>query len=224
MRAFIALVLWLTLACSTAVFAAADNALLAKIQSAYGQINAFEADFNQILTHKESGSVEKRKGHLQFQKPLLIRWQTVKPHEETLVVNNKEIWDYLPDEQIAYRYSPAVAQDSRSIIQVITGQAKLNKDFDVKTGGNENGLIKLSLFPKDPSPQMVEAAIWVDPASGVIHRANVTDFYGNSNDVSFQSFKPAAKIAPGQFTFKAPKGIEVEDRIQKGLEERQLFK
>lgn len=202
----------------------ADNALLAKIQNAYGQINSFEADFNQTLIHRESGSTEKRKGRLAFQKPLLIRWQTEKPHEETLVVNSKEIWDYLPDEEIAYRYSPALAQDSRSIIQVLTGQAKLNKDFDVKSDGNENGMAKLTLFPKDPSPQMVEATIWVDPASGAIQRAKVTDFYGNSNDVAFQSFRPGAKIPASQFSFRPPKGIEVEDRIQHKVQERELFK
>lgn len=210
--------------CAQVCIAGADNALIAKIQNAYSQINSFEADFEQKLTHKESGAVEKRKGKLAFQKPLLIRWQTQKPHEETLIVNSKEIWDYIPDEQVAYRYSPAVAQDSRSIIQVLTGQAKLSKDFDVKSAGNENGLTKLILYPHDPSPQMVEAAIWVDPASGAIQRANVIDFYGNSNDVAFHSFKPGAKISKGQFSFKPPKGADVEDRIDRKVQERELFK
>lgn len=201
-----------------------DLDLLNKIQQVYGQLQTFEADFTQTLTHRESGAVEKRKGKLLFQRPLNIRWQTQKPHEETLVVNQKEIWDYLPDEEIAYRYAPELAQDSRSIIQVLTGQAKLNKDFDVKNGGKDHGLMKLILFPKEPTSQMIEAAIWIDPASTVIQRANVTDFYGNVNDVAFNSFKPGAKIAASQFSFKAPKGVEVEDRIKRGLEERTLFK
>lgn len=228
MRVFWQAILALTLIIGGADAQAAQQkvepALLTKIQQAYGQIQSFEADFNQTLTHKESGAVEKRKGKLVFQKPLNIRWQTQKPHEETLVVNQTEIWDYLPDEKIAYRYAPALAQDSRSIIQVLTGQAKLNKDFDIKAGGNEHGLKKLVLFPKEPTPQMIEAAIWVDPDSGAIQRANVTDFYGNVNDVAFNSFKPGVKPAPSQFTFKAPKGVEVEDRIKHGPEERTLFK
>lgn len=201
-------------------------AIVNKIQDAYKQIDSFEAEFEQTLTHRESGSTEKRKGKLQFQKPLLIRWQTQKPHEETLIVNAKEIWDYLPDEEIAYRYAPQLVQDSRSIIQVLTGQAKLNQDFDVKPAGKTgaNGLRKLMLFPHDPTPQMVEAAIWVDPATGAIQRASVTDFYGNVNDVAFSSFKPGARIAASQFSFKPPKGIEVEDRIKHAVQERELFK
>lgn len=205
--------------------AQASSAIVNKIQNAYSQINSFEAEFDQTLTHRESGAVEKRKGKLQFQKPLLIRWQTGKPHEETLIVNSKEIWDYLPDEEIAYRYAPNLVQDSRSIIQVLTGQAKLSRDFEVKSAAkSENGLQKLMLFPHEPTPQMVEAAIWVNPASGIIQRASVTDFYGNINDVAFNGFNPGVKIAARQFSFTPPKGIEVEDRIRHNVQERELFK
>lgn len=219
-----AVFLLLMMLAAPVAYAAADNALLAKIQNAYSQLKAFEAEFDQTLTHKQSGSVEKRKGRIAFQKPLSVHWQTAKPHEEILVVNPKEIWDYLPDEQLAYRYAPELIQDSRNIVNVLTGQARLDKDFDIKPGGSRNGLTKLILYPREPNTQMVEAAIWVDPGSGAIQRANVIDFYGNSNDVAFRSFKPQAKIDASRFNFKPPKGTEIEDRIEQKVPERELFK
>ena len=194
------------------------------IQARYEKLRTFSATFEQTLTHKESGSVEKRQGNLLFQKPLLIRWQTDKPHEETLVVTNKEIWDYLADEEIAYRYPLELVRDSRTIIQVITGQAALTKDFDVKEDGQENGLAKLHLYPKEAAPQMVEALLWVEPATGYIRRASIIDFYGNSNDVRFTQFKPDVSLKASDFTFTAPKGVEVEDRIDRKVQERELFK
>lgn len=194
------------------------------IQARYDKLRTFSATFEQTLTHKESGSVEKRQGNLLFQKPLLIRWQTDKPHEETLVVTNKEIWDYLADEEIAYRYPLELVRDSRTIIQVITGQAALTKDFDVKEDGQENGLAKLHLYPKEAAPQMVEALLWVEPATGYIRRASIIDFYGNSNDVRFTQFKPDVSLKASDFTFTAPKGVEVEDRIDRKVQERELFK
>lgn len=202
----------------------ASDAIVGKLQQFYGNLDAFGANFTQILEHKESGSKETRQGKLSFKKPLLIRWQTAKPHEETLIVNSKEIWDYLPDEEIAYRYSPALAQDSRSIIQVLTGQAALSRDFDVKHAGAEKGLEKLTLYPHEPSTQMIEAAIWVNPSSGQIQRARIIDFYGNANDVSLDSFRGGAKFAESEFKFSPPKGVEVEDRVESRLEERELFK
>ena len=194
------------------------------IQARYEKLRTFSATFEQTLTHKESGSTEKRQGNLLFQKPLLIRWQTDKPHEETLVVTNKEIWDYLADEEIAYRYPLELVRDSRTIIQVITCQAALTKDFDVKEAGQENGLAKLHLYPKEAAPQMVEALLWVEPSTGYIRRASIIDFYGNSNDVRFTQFKPDTSLKASDFTFTAPKGVEVEDRIDRKVQERELFK
>lgn len=194
------------------------------IRQRYDRLSSFSADFEQTLTHKESGSTEKRRGKLLFRKPLLIHWQTAKPHEETLVVTSQEIWDYLPDEEIAYRYPPDLVKDSHSIIQVVTGQASLAKDFDVRHEGLENGLARLLLYPKEPTPQLVEACIWVSPESGYIRRARIVDFYGNSNDVSFVSFTPDANISARQFSFTPPDGIEVEDRMDRNIPERDLFK
>ncbi len=198
--------------------------LASVIQQRYETLKSFSAEFEQTLTHKESGSVERRQGSLLFQKPLLIRWQTAKPHEETLVVTAREIWDYLPDEEVAYRYPPSLVRDSRSIIQVITGQAALTKDFDVKPEGEDQGMAKLRLYPKEPAPQMVEAVIWVEPGSGYIRRASIVDFYGNTNDVRFLSFKPDVRLSSSDFSFTPPKGIDVEDRIDRDMSERELFK
>lgn len=206
------------------LFPAMAANLASVIQERYETLKSFSADFEQTLTHKESGSVERRQGRLLFQKPLLIRWHTAKPHEETLVVTAKEIWDYLPDEEVAYRYPPSLVRDSRSIIQVITGQAALTKDFEVKPEGEEQGLAKLRLYPKEPAPQMVEALIWVEPGSGYIRRASIVDFYGNTNEVRFTSFKPDARLKSSDFSFTPPKGIEVEDRIDRDVPERELFK
>ncbi|WP_297671891.1 outer membrane lipoprotein carrier protein LolA, partial [uncultured Desulfovibrio sp.] len=192
MRTFGIPALALGILCCAVAARAADMAPL--IQARYDVLRSFSASFEQTLTHKESGSREKRQGTLLFRKPLLIRWQTEKPHEETLVVTAKEIWDYLPDEEVAYRYPLDLVRDSRSIIQVVTGQAALTKDFDVKDEGRENGLVRLRLYPKEPAPQMVEAELWVEPATGYIRRARIVDFYGNSNDVRFTAFRPDAPL------------------------------
>lgn len=188
-----------------------------KIQDAYSKISSFEATFEQKLRHRESDTVETRKGKLLFQKPLSIRWVTEKPHEEVIVVNAREIWNYLPDEDLAYIYPPDAIGDANGIIPVVTGQARLHEDFDVKSAGKEGGLAKILLLPKSPTPQLVEATIWVDEKSGLIRRAAIKDFYGNGNEVRFLSFKPGVKVSQGQFNFKAPAGVEVEDRRKNGL-------
>ena len=71
---------------------------------------------------------------------------------------------------------------------------------------------------------MVEAVIWVEPDNGYIRRASIVDFYGNTNEVRFTSFKSDVRLKASDFSFTPPKGIEVEDRIDHDVPERELFK
>jgi len=199
------------------------NAVVKEVQRVYGAMDAFQATFTQKLSHQESGSFEMRNGTLLFKKPLFVRWESVKPNAELLVINSREIWNYLPDETIAYRYAPELAKDSRTLIRVITGQARLDQDFFVEEDGKEDGLLRLRLHPLEPTQQMVEAGIWVDPASYLIKKAIVVDFYGNSNEVTFTGLNTKLKLAENSFDFTPPKDATVEDRRKDGVQE-QIFK
>ena len=192
------------------------NAVAAKVQAAYADMESFRADFTQELLQRDSGMVQKRSGTLDFQRPLRVRWETVAPHAELLMVTDKEIWSYLPDEELAYRYSRALAEDSRSLIQVITGQSAITRDFDVEDSGEpqKDGLIHLLLFPKEPTAEMTEAQIWVDSATSLIRRAMVMDFYGNTNTVELKGLQKNASIPASRFSFTPPKGTEVEDHTE----------
>ena len=203
--------------------ASGPDPLVGAMQQRYQDLQSFSGEFTQTLTHQESGSVEQRKGTLIFQKPFRLRWETVKPDPELLVVTEKEVWDYLPDEELAYRYSPEVVRDSRSVIQVITGQSRLDKDFDVSRQKDENGLAVLRLYPKEPTPQLVEAVLWIDPQSKLIRRAQITDFYSNKNDIAFTRLTPGAAAPSGAFAFTPPRGITVEDLKDNPTPERPLL-
>lgn len=211
------------------LFYAVPSALCAEpgssLQAHYAAMKSFTASFEQVLVHKESGMKETRSGKLIFSKPLLIRWETkdASGNSELLVVNSKEIWNYLPEESLAYRMPLDLVQDSRTIIQVITGQANLDKDFDVKEKGAENGLLRLLLYPKEPLPQMVEARLWVDPNTNLIRRAVIIDFYGNSNDITLSDLRENISVASSAFSFTPPKGVDVEDRMDPNIQERTLF-
>lgn len=197
-------------------FAAEISAAAEKMQAAYASMQSFRAEFSQQLLQRESGVVEKRSGVILFQKPLRVRWETAAPHAELLMVTDREIWNYLPDEELAYRYSRELAEDSRSIIQVITGQSALSRDFNVESAQDpEDGkLIHLLLYPKDPTTELTEAQIWLDPETFLIRRAMIMDFYGNTNTIELSSIKKNASVSNSDFLFTPPKGTEVEDHVE----------
>jgi outer membrane lipoprotein carrier protein len=106
---------------------------------------------------------------------------------------------------------------------VVTGQARLDQDFSVEDDGKEDGLLRLRLHPLEPTQQMVEAGIWVDPASYFIKKAVIIDFFGNSNEVVFTKLTAKPKLDEKSFDFAPPKGVIVEDRKTSGVRE-QVFK
>lgn len=187
-----------------------------KMQNAYAGMSSFRSEFTQFLLQRESNVTEKRTGVLLFQKPLRVRWETDSPHKELLLVTDKEIWNFLPDEELAYRYSRDLAEDSRSLIQVVTGQSSLDKDFDVEPAQStdKENLIHLMLYPKEPTIELTEAQIWLDPGTFLIRRAMVMDFYGNTNTIDLQGLKPNASVTEKDFQFSPPKGIDIEDHTE----------
>lgn len=196
---------------------AADiSATVKKMQAAYAAMQSFRADFSQQLLQRESGMTEERHGVILFQKPLHVRWETAAPHAELLMVTDREIWNYLPDEELAYRYSRALAEDSRSLIQVITGQSALSRDFDVESAQSEEDgkLIHLLLYPKEPTTELTEAQLWLDPESALIRRAMVMDFYGNTNTIELKNLTPDVAVSDKDFRFTPPAGTEVEDHVE----------
>ncbi len=185
-----------------------------EIQNKYKKVNTIKTTFEQTLNHKESGAVQKRKGELLFQKPFLVRWETKNPHPELLLITDKIVWNYLPDEEVAYRYTPDVVESSRPLVQVITGQAQLSRDFSIQVLGQDAGYTKLHLFPHEPTPEMVEAFIWIDKDK-IIRKASIIDFYGNSNTLHFTKVQTNVKFTQKTFSFTPPKDIDVEDGMRK---------
>lgn len=200
------------------LFMAAGSALAQsvpeRVQAKYTIITSMRCEYTQNLVHKESGSRKKRSGVLSFTKPLLVRMENKKPSPELLLVAKDVIWNAFPEEEIAYKYALTLAQDSRSIIQVITGRASLDKDFYVENKDGEAGLLVVDLFPKEPTQAMVEVRLWVDPKTDLIRKLRVYDFYGNENELAFSKQEINANLPASQFTYTPPRDFAVEDRTR----------
>lgn len=201
------------------------SALVQKIQQQYETLESFQAQFTQRLTNVSSGETQERGGTLYYMKPQLVRWETVTPENELLVVGRDAVWDYFADEEAAYKYDLAAVLESKTILRFISGQAKIEDEFFVEDAGEEGGLAKLSLLPLEPEPQLVQAYLWVDPDTGIFERILLMDFYGNENDLSFQDLELDPDLDASLFEFEPPDGVDVFDNTEpgdQGIEEHDL--
>ena len=98
--------------------------LAARIQKKYATITAFSSSFTQAIRNAASGDTERRAGTIAFKKPLLVRWETVTPEKELLLVAQDAVWDYFEEDKEAYRYAVEEIINSKTMLRFLTGKAK----------------------------------------------------------------------------------------------------
>lgn len=184
------------------------------IHARYSKIKSMAAQFEQTVTHKESGIEEQRSGNLYFQKPFLVRWVSNPPFSETIVVDKEHLWQYFPDEELALKFKAAAIEDQGEFLAVLTGRAPLIEKFKIVPSEEVEGVYSLKLIPYSPSMSLVEATIWVDMESGLILRLLYADFYGNLNDIAFVNQELDVRMPSDAFSFKIPPGTVVEDHAK----------
>lgn len=193
------------------------------IQQRYESLKTFQAEFVQELTNVSSGEVDIRKGRIWFKQPSQVRWETVDPEKELLIVGPEYAWDYIEDEELAIKYSVASLLDSKTILRFISGQANLKEDFIVKSEwqGAEavrdkwgKGFTVLQLVPKEAEPGMVLAYIGAEPDTGLLRQVMIVDFYGNGNELRLSDVELDVDLPSETFVFTPPEGTQIEDNTQ----------
>ncbi|ACS79959.1 outer membrane lipoprotein chaperone LolA [Maridesulfovibrio salexigens] len=207
------LILVISALISFSSIALADE-LTTEIQKTYDSIKTFKADFTQTLTNAASKEQDIRSGKITFKQPSLLRWESIKPEPELLIVGESTVWDYFPEDELALKYRTQQLFNSKTMIKFISGQAKLEEDFVVENQGEDNGLIKLKLLPLEPETGMVLAFAWIDPEKKMMRKVLVVDFYGNGNEVFMDNIEIDPEVDDAQFQFTPPQGVNVEDNTQ----------
>lgn len=180
----------------------------------YQKVDTMRAQFEQTITHKESGIDEQRSGELFFQKPFLVRWESHPPYSELIVVDNNYLWQYFPEEELALKFKAADVDDQSEFLAVLTGRAPLVEKFRITPQDEVEGVYSLKLLPHSPSMSLVEATIWVDMESGLILRLAYTDFYGNINDIAFVNQELDVRLPGAVFSVKLPPDTTIEDHTK----------
>ncbi|MEW5773931.1 MAG: outer membrane lipoprotein carrier protein LolA [Thermodesulfobacteriota bacterium] len=185
------------------------------MQSQYESLTSFTASFVQTLTNAQTGEKEVRKGTIAFRQPALVRWDTLSPEKQLLVVGDKAVWDYYADEKAAYKYPTTDVLSSKTMLRFISGKARLEQDFYVTELPEKDGLLEMELVPREAEPGLVQATVWVTPATYMLYRVLLVDFYGNKNDLALDNLLLNPDLPKSDFEFSPPAGTKVFDNTKK---------
>lgn len=188
----------------------ADEGTLTRIQRQYESIVSFQAEFSQELSVAASNETDTREGLLFYQHPGHIRWETLQPEKELLIVGPEVVWNYFEDEETAYQYAAEDVLGSAMVLRMLSGQVRLDEDFVVEENlGDDDASRVIRLRPRTPEPNLVEATIWVDPETFLLQRVLALDFYGNTNQVTIHNLQLNPDLDPALFQFDPPEGVAV---------------
>ncbi|MDQ7031554.1 MAG: outer membrane lipoprotein carrier protein LolA [Desulfonauticus sp.] len=189
--------------------------VLDKMQQKYEQINSFATNFYQTLTNAATREQDLRKGKIYYKKPGLVLWQVLAPEKEKLILGENIVWDYFPEENIAYKYSRKQILTSKTMLKFISGKANIKEDFIPEFQGEQKDGLKFKLVPKKPEPNLVLAYIWVDKKSFLLNRILLIDFFGNGNELSLTNTRINIPLKNKLFYFHPNKGVEIQDNSKK---------
>ena len=185
--------------------------LVAKIQETYEKTEDMKALFIQDVTIKALKKTEREEGTFYFKKPRMMRWDYELPKPKKLIINEKKMWLYVPEDRVAYVQDTKDTLDSRTIIKFLSGMGKIGEDFHLRYSDppvNDSGDYLLILTPKSKELGVDKLYLTVDASDVRMKECMFTDFYGNITRLTFKNIKINNGLPSKLFTFAPPAGVE----------------
>lgn len=178
-----------------------------ELNARLSQNDGFSADFTQIVMSPEGEVLLDGKGSVQISRPSLFRWKTSAPDETLLVSDGKSVWYYSPfvEQVTILKQEQATAQTPFVLLT-------RNRESDWDNYNVTQSQDTFTLKPAAAGTTVGTFQIKIN-AKGVIQAFNVIEQDGQQSRFAFTHFK-MQKPDTSLFTFKVPKGVEVDDQRQ----------
>jgi chaperone LolA len=217
LKKFLTLPLFITLLMCGAFTAHAENAVTvdegyAALDHFLNGLHSLQSDFVQTVQDSREQVTEKTTGTLAIKRPGKFRWDYAKPHQQTIVSDGKRIWVYDPElEQVTIRSVDQTISGTPAML--LSGDGKngnaLKDNFVVDHAERHEDMLVINLAPKraDTDFKLVQLAL----RDNSLVAMSLTDKLGQTTLVEFHLFRRNATLSDSQFSFTAPKGVDVID-------------
>ncbi|MDN3985994.1 outer membrane lipoprotein chaperone LolA [Zwartia vadi] len=202
--------LWMSglLGCLAAVLTAPAYAQTAReqLKSFVEQVQSASGDFAQYTVGPQGQTKPAQRGKFLFMRPGRFKWDVLKPYEQQIVSNGREVFQFDPDlNQVTVRkFDQAVGASPAAIL---FGSGSFEQSFDVTALPNKESLVWLRAKPRQPDAGFVH----VDLAfkDGIPHRIILLDAFGQTTHVELSALVRNPGLSTSNFDFVAPKGADV---------------
>ena len=188
------------------------------VQSHYESVQTLEASFEQRTESVVMGmsalsdleDAEVSRGRVLLGKPGLMRWTYTEPQPSLVVSDGRTLWVYDAVARQVTRVPVGQQVLAGAALQFLLGEGSLLETFQIEASSCTPSSVVLDLQPIEPA-SYERLGLVADPKSGVIFEISIVDLFGNRTRIRFSDLITNQSIAPEQFEFVVPKGVEVND-------------
>ncbi|MGJ4729149.1 outer membrane lipoprotein chaperone LolA [Luteimonas sp. SDU101] len=198
---------WLLVAI-VALAGAAHAGGRAQLDSFTRGLTGLDGQFTQQVLDEGGRVRETSSGRVALSAPRLFRWEYEKPYPQLIVADGKTVWVYDPDlEQVSRRPQGSAEQDSP--LAALIDPARLDRDYLVEEGGEDDGLQWLVLKPKQGAEDAPFQSARLGMAASGLARMEIVDALGQRTQIRFSGWKRNPGFERGTFVFTPPAGVDV---------------
>ena len=162
--------------------------------------------FTQTTKATTGQGTPNQSGTFSFQRPGKFKWQVMKPYEQLIVSDGKQLYQYDPDlMQVTVRaVGEAIGSSPASIL---FGSGSLEQSFNVAPMPAKEGVEWLRATPKSPDAGFSRVDIGF--RDGLPAQLELLDAFGQTTQVTFANMVRNPAVSADSFRFVAPKGVDV---------------
>jgi outer membrane lipoprotein carrier protein len=165
-----------------------------------------KASFVQVVQGKGRATPQESSGTFTFARPGKFRWAYEKPYEQLVVGDGGKLWIYDRDlNQVIVRKLDVALGSSPAAL--LAGDDALEKSFDVRSAGGNDGLELIEAKPK--AAETAFERVRIAFRNNLPQVMELTDAFGNVTTLFFAGFERNPALDLGQFRFVPPKGADV---------------
>jgi outer membrane lipoprotein carrier protein len=199
---------WLAALAMLSIFAGTASAGARDDMKAFSTgLKGLDGRFEQKLYDLDGRLKETSSGRVALSAPRLFRWEYAKPYEQLIVADGAKVWVFDPDlEQVTVR--PQGPEEQNSPLAALVDPGKLERDYNVREGGEADGLSWLLLSPREADQASFSSARLGFKGHALV-RMEVVDTLGQRTEVAFSGWKRNPVFDRGTFRFVPPAGVDV---------------
>lgn len=188
-----------------AVPAFADTAR-EQLRTFVAQVQSASGDFSQYTVGPQGQTKPAQRGMFLFMRPGRFKWDVIKPYEQQIVSNGREIYQFDPDlNQVTVRKVDQAIGASPAAI--LFGSGSLEQSFEVMALPDRDALVWLRAKPKQADAGFVHVDLGFK--DGIPHRIILLDAFGQTTHVELTALIRNPGLSASNFDFIPPKGADV---------------